>query len=89
MEQWFSKSVILKDFDIYKDVHLPVPKDMTITYRPSDNHENYAILQGGKQHINQYLSLLDDAHKLLGERHRKLSNLPKYHIYNSKVERVQ
>lgn len=90
MEQWFSKSVILKDFDIHsKDVHLPVPRDMTITYRPSDNQENYAILQGSKQHINQYLSLLDDAHKLLGERHRKLSNLPKYHFYNTEKRRVQ
>jgi len=70
---------------------------MTITYNPKpdgyvpiiENSELNCILQGGKQHINQYLSLLDDAHKLLSERQRKLANLPKYHVYNSKVERVQ
>lgn len=82
--------MILKDFNIHsKDVHLPVPKDMTITYLTSENSEANCILQGGKQHINQYLSLLDDARKLLSERQRKLANLPKYHVYNSKVERVQ
>ena len=88
MEQWFSKSVILKDFDIHRNVHtIPVSPDMTISYRKSDNEEVFAILQGSKFHINKYLQ--DCGRKLLSERSRHFANLPKYHFYNTEKRRVQ
>ena len=89
-ETLFSKSVILRDFDIHLNIHdIPVPKDMTITHRQSENNESYTILQGTKFHINKYLQIADYNGKLLSERYRKLSNLPKYRIYNSQMVRVQ
>jgi len=87
MEQWFSKSVILKDFDINKTVHeIPQPKDMSISFRQSENQEVYAILQGSKFHINKYLQ--QTGKHLLSERSRHFANLPKYHFYNTEKRRV-
>lgn len=82
----FHKSVILKDFDIHKDIHsIPLSKGLEISHRQKENKEDYITLAGTKQQINSYLQ---DA-PILSDRLRTLNSLPKYRVINSKKVRIQ
>jgi hypothetical protein len=88
METQFSKSIILKDFDIHKNINdIPVPKGIGITHRQSENNECFQILQGTRFQINKYCQ--DAGNHLLSERSRHFANLPKYRVYNNIKVRVQ
>ena len=87
-ETQFSKSIILKDFDIYKNINdIPEPVGLGITHRQSENNECFQILQGTKFQINKYCQ--DAGRHLLSERSRHFANLPKYRYFDYKKVRVQ
>lgn len=87
-ETLFSKSIILKDFDIYKNINdIPQSEGLEISYRPWDNNECSQILQGTKFQINKYCE--DAGSKLLSERSRHFANLPKYRQIGNVKVRVQ
>ena len=84
----FSKSIILKDFNIWKDIEkIPVPQGLGVAHKQTDNDETYQILQGTKIQINKYLQ--DCGKNLLSERSRHFANLPKVRNIGGVMVRVQ
>jgi hypothetical protein len=84
----FSKSIILKDFDINKNVNdIPLTQGLGISHRQSENNETYQTIIGTKFQINKYCQ--DAGKHLLSERSRHFTNLPKWRIMGNIKVRVQ
>ena len=83
------KSVLLKDFNVNKDVRpfTPYKQGVEVKWQQSDNNETYAsIVAENKQEINKQLSLLSN--KIVSERCRTLNSLPKFRIINTTKKRI-
>jgi hypothetical protein len=88
METQFSKSIILKDFDIHKNINdIQLTPGLGISHRQSENNETYQTVIGTKFQINKYCQ--DAGKHLLSERSRKFTNLPKWRIMGTVKVRVQ
>lgn len=80
----FSKSVILRDFNIWND-HLKLKEGLECAYKQTENNDCYATFTGTKEDINNKLSELN----VLSDRARTLKSIPKYRIINSHKIRIQ
>lgn len=84
------KNVLLKDFNVKKDVRpfTPYKEGVEIKWQQSENkNETYAsIVANNKKEINNQLSLLSN--KIISERCRTLKELPKYRIINTTKKRI-
>jgi len=80
------KNLVLKNWDIQKDVRKFSPKaDMGIRWLQSENNECFVSLTARRKSIlEQHASELP----ILSERCRTLKNLPKSRTINTTVERI-
>jgi hypothetical protein len=83
----YRKSVVLRDFNIHKDLHsIALKEGLEAAYKQLDNNESYAtFIDSSKESINNQLAELN----ITSDRVRRLNDIPKYRIINSKKERIQ